>query len=259
MATIPQPSLFSWQHIDTASDLHRLQLVLSALPDEPLVRFLEERRGRGRDDYPVRAMWNALIAGIVFQHPSAAALIRELWRNAELRQLCGFDPLRGMGAVPTDDAFGRFLELCVEHRDQLEQMFHRLVEELSHELPELGWRLAVDAKGIRSAGRPVKDEHKQCEPDGRRAFRPARVLWTLRGGGRNSPRWPARRPSGRRPTIDAPPSSASTRGWTGCWGSRSTSFAAEPRWRHGSRWRSWSCWPWRWGASAPTRPSSCGL
>jgi hypothetical protein len=167
VATIAQRSLFSWQQIDTDSDLNRLGLVLSALPDEPLVRLLEQRRGRGRDDYPVRPMWNALIAGIVFQHPSAAALIRELWRNAELRQLCGFDPLRGMGAAPTDDAFGRFLELIVEQRDRLEQMFHELVEQLGRELPELGRRLAVDAKGIRSAGRPVKDEHKQ-EPDGRR-------------------------------------------------------------------------------------------
>ena len=168
MATIPQPSLFSWQQVDTASDLDRLRLVLSALPDEPLVRFLEERRGRGRDDYPVRAMWNALIAGLVFQHPSAAALIRELWRNSELRQLCGFDPLRGLGATPSDDAFGRFLELIIEHRDKLVEMFQQLVEELSRELPELGRRLAVDSKGIRSAGKPVKDEQKQKEPDGRR-------------------------------------------------------------------------------------------
>ncbi len=91
-------------------------------------------RGRGRDDYPVRAMWNALIAGLVFQHPSAAALIRELWRKSELRQLCGFDPLRGMGAAPSDDAFGRFLELVIEHRDKLVEMFHQLVEELSREL-----------------------------------------------------------------------------------------------------------------------------
>ena len=93
MATIPQPSLFSWQQIDAASDLDRLRLVLSALPDEELVRFLEKQRGKGRDDYPIRPTWNALIAGIVFQHPTAAALIRELWRNAELRQVCGFAPL----------------------------------------------------------------------------------------------------------------------------------------------------------------------
>jgi len=168
MATTPQPSLFSWQQVDSASDLDRPRLVLSVLPDEELVRLLEQRRGRGRDDYPVRPMWNALIAGIVFQHPSAAALIRELWRNGELRQLGGFDPLRGMGAAPTDDAFGRFVELIIEHREKLVQMFHRQLEQLSRELPELGRRLAVDSKAIASAGKPVKDEQKQKEPDGRR-------------------------------------------------------------------------------------------
>jgi hypothetical protein len=168
MATIPQPSLFSWQQIDAGSDLDRLGLVLSALPDESLVLFLEDRRGRGRDDYPVRPMWNALIAGIVFQHPSAAALIRELRRNAELRELCGFDPLLGMGAAPTEDAFGRFLALIVEDREKVVEMFHRLVDELSHVLPDLGQRLAVDSKGIRSAGKSVRDEEKQDEPDGRR-------------------------------------------------------------------------------------------
>lgn len=82
MAIIPQPFLFSWEEIDEASDLDRLRLVLGALPDEALVSFLEERRGRGRDDYPIRPMWNAVIAGIVFQHPSAAALLRELRRLA---------------------------------------------------------------------------------------------------------------------------------------------------------------------------------
>lgn len=69
MATLPQPYLFSWKEIDAASDLDRLRLVLDALPDESLVSFLEQRRGRGRNDYPVRPMWNAVISGIVFQHP----------------------------------------------------------------------------------------------------------------------------------------------------------------------------------------------
>lgn len=78
MATIPQRSLFSWKQIDAASDLDRLRLVLSVLPDEPLVATLEKHRRRGRDDYPIRPTWNALLAGIVFQHPSAAALLREL-------------------------------------------------------------------------------------------------------------------------------------------------------------------------------------
>jgi len=74
MAIIPQKRLFTWKDIDAASDLDRLRLVLSVLPDEALMRRLEKRRGKGRDDYPVRATWNAVIAGIVFQHPSTASL-----------------------------------------------------------------------------------------------------------------------------------------------------------------------------------------
>jgi hypothetical protein len=50
-------------------------------------------RGHGRDDYPVRAMWHALLAGIVFQHESLESLLRELARNLSLMDACGFDPL----------------------------------------------------------------------------------------------------------------------------------------------------------------------
>lgn len=117
MARISQPWLFTWKEIDEASDLDRLRLVLDALPDEELVSLLEQRRGRGRDDYPIRPMWNAVIAGVVFQHSTAAALIRELWRNGELRQLCGFNPFGGMASAPSDDAMERFLKLVVEHRE----------------------------------------------------------------------------------------------------------------------------------------------
>ena len=60
------------------------------------MRVLEEERGKGRDDYPIRAVWNSLLAGIVFQHPTIESLRRELARNGQLRELCGFQP----GAVP---------------------------------------------------------------------------------------------------------------------------------------------------------------
>ena len=61
MAT-PKPNLFTWQDVDARSDLDRLYLVRDHLPDEQLVRYLEVMRGRGRDDYPVAAMWNAVLA-----------------------------------------------------------------------------------------------------------------------------------------------------------------------------------------------------
>ncbi len=168
MAVIPQRPLFGWPDIDVASDLDRFLLVLSALPDEPLVRYLECLRGRGRDDYPIRPTWNALLAGIVFQHVSAASLLRELRRNGELRQLCGFDPLLGEAAVPSDDAFGRFLALIIAHLGRLKSMFHQLVDELYLVRSNLGAKTAVDSKAIPSHGKPVTNEEKQKEPDRRR-------------------------------------------------------------------------------------------
>ena len=66
MSIIPQVSLFEWTEIENLGDLERLRLVLDYITDEELMQKLEEARGNGRDDYPVRAMWNSLLAGIVF-------------------------------------------------------------------------------------------------------------------------------------------------------------------------------------------------
>ena len=64
MAIIPQKQLFSWKEIENLGDLSRLQLVLNYLPDEPLMRALESQRGKGRDEYPVRTVWNSILAGV---------------------------------------------------------------------------------------------------------------------------------------------------------------------------------------------------
>ena len=168
MATIARRSLFSWRDIDAASDLQRLKLVLSVLPDEAFMQLLEAERGKGRDDYPVRAMWNAVIAGIVFQHLSVASLVRELWRNRELLESCGFDPLQGGGGAPTQDAMERFLLRAVRHREHLMRMFDEVIEELGILLPDLGRLLAVDSKAIASYGKPIRDDVKRAQADGRR-------------------------------------------------------------------------------------------
>ncbi|MEN0651017.1 hypothetical protein NSQ82_18750 [Caldifermentibacillus hisashii] len=77
MAIIPQLNLFAWEEIEELGDLERLRLVIAYMPDEQLMRMLEKERGKGRDDDPIRAMWNALLAGIVFQHDRDAKLLRE--------------------------------------------------------------------------------------------------------------------------------------------------------------------------------------
>jgi hypothetical protein len=165
MAIIPQAQLFDWQQIDTDSDISRLMLVLSAMADEELMRTLEKERDKGRDDYPVRPTWNALIAGIVFQHPSAAALLRELRRNAELRHACGFNPALGTKAVPSDDAFGRLLTSVIGHQDLVFKIFDALVDELGRLLPGLGQLQAADSKAIRSAGKPRKKPPVEVKDD----------------------------------------------------------------------------------------------
>ena len=95
MSILPQPALFSWKEVEQTSEILRLQRLLDVLPDRPLLDALEEQRAGKRNDYPLHALWRALLAAIVFGHGSLASLNRELARNGQLRDLCGFDPLRG--------------------------------------------------------------------------------------------------------------------------------------------------------------------
>jgi hypothetical protein len=168
MAIIPQPSLFSWQEIDALDDLHRLRLVLDHLPDEPLMRALEAARGRGRNDYPVRAMWNSVLAGVVYQHPGPESLRRELARNASLRQACGFDVMKGLDAVPPPWAYSRFLSALIRQQAALDALFDELVARLREGLPGFGRTLAADGKALRTHARPRAKDAPAPPPDGRR-------------------------------------------------------------------------------------------
>ncbi len=87
------------------------------------------KRKNGRDDFPVRAMWNSVLAGIVFQHISAESLRRELSRNAQLRYMCGFYGI-GKKAIPAEWVYTRFLKKLIKHLEEIEEMFKVLVEEL---------------------------------------------------------------------------------------------------------------------------------
>ena len=164
MAKLLISYLFKWQDVEAKSDLERLRLVLEHLPDEALMRKLEEHRKRGRDDYPIRPVWNSVLAGSVYQHQSVESLRRELLRNGELREGCGFDPHKGSGAVPRSWVYTRFLKLLIKFKPEIDTMLDTLVDTLKVLLPDLGFSVAVDSKGVSSAGRPTKE----TEEDGRR-------------------------------------------------------------------------------------------
>ncbi len=164
MAKLLVGYLFKWQDVEAKSDLERLRLVLEHVPDEALMRKLEAHRDKGRDDYPIRAVWNSVLAGIVYQHESVESLRRELLRNGELREGCGFDPQKGGRAVPPSYVYTRFLKLLIRFKSEIDAMFDTLVDTLKVLLPELGLSVAVDSKAVNSAGRPTKE----TEGDGRR-------------------------------------------------------------------------------------------
>lgn len=162
MAIIPQLRLFGWEEIEQLGDLERLRLVLEYMPDEELMQKLEKERGPGRNDYPIRGIWNALLAGIVYQHRSIESLRRELLRNGQLRYMCGLDQ------VPTSWAFSRFLSKLLSMEEEINALFDKLVEALSILLPDFGVNLAIDGKAIETHARPRKKDEVKKPEDGRR-------------------------------------------------------------------------------------------
>lgn len=178
MAAI-KPRLFGWEDVEARSDLERFYLVRDHLPDGRLVEYLEVMRGRGRDDYPVLGMWNAVLAGVVFQHPSLESLLRELRRNPALLEACGFEVLpvqrkpalrvvkgedgtvRGEReateevhwGVPEAWNMSRFLGNVIELEECLglvSGMIVELRESLMEVLPDFGQHLGFDGKAIDS-------------------------------------------------------------------------------------------------------------
>lgn len=109
-------------------------------------------------------MWNAQLAGIVFQHPTVESLLRELRRNWQLRQVCGFEPIKGLNAVPNSWAFSRFAAKVIGHLPLIEAMFPTLVDQLTELLPDFGARLAIDGKALASFARGKSEKEY---PDGR--------------------------------------------------------------------------------------------
>jgi hypothetical protein len=114
-------------------------------------------------------MWNALIAGIVFQHPTVESLLRELARNGQLRQVCGFWSGRQEALSPKSWSFSRFLGSVIDQVEVVQAMFDRLVDQIAEVLPDYGEHLAVDGKALSSYARgKAKGAEEDRKPDGRR-------------------------------------------------------------------------------------------
>lgn len=165
MAIIHETFLFSWENLENTGDLYRLELLLRHLPDEKLMDAIEKTRGNGRNDYPVRAVWNSILAGVVLEHKSIASLRRELSRNPLLMQMCGFNPALGTDAIPSDDAYTNFYKSLAGQQELLYELFMDLVSLLTEELEDFGKIAAIDGKAIQSR---AKSKSNKPAGDGRR-------------------------------------------------------------------------------------------
>jgi len=131
--------------------LERFLLALLGIDDEALMLRLEARRGKGRNDYPVRVMWNLLIAMKVFGHRTVESFRRELNRNSQLRKICGLEDFANkQHLVPPARVFSRFLKQLSEEQAEIDLMFDSMVMELSEKLPEFGKSTAGDGKYLDS-------------------------------------------------------------------------------------------------------------
>jgi len=170
---IPQITLADYGQIETMGDLERLSLALKGMNDEALMQRLEKRRGNGRNDYPVRAMWNLNVAMKIFGHRTVESFRRELARNSQLRKICGLEDFaKKKHLVPPARVFSKFLRQMENEQEVIDEMFESLVKELMEKLPEFGKNVAGDGKYLDSY---AKRQDKTPNPEaGNRAEHDAR-------------------------------------------------------------------------------------
>jgi transposase len=165
---IIQTPLFDFEAFIADKGNDRLTMVLEALPAERLISVLERERWTGRRGYPVRGMWSAVVAGVLYQCDSLAEVSRLLRRDKDVRTVCGFSK----DWLPGQDALGRFLKKLVRHEDLLEECFAGLVKRLREVLPGFGAKLAIDSTDIKS----YSDGHRKHPSDGD-------ACWGAKGAG----------------------------------------------------------------------------
>jgi len=159
MSYCAQGQLFTFEDFFSKyDDNYRLLLVLNAVDDDELIGKLESKRKGRRNRYPVRMLWQSLIAAKVYGIATTNGLIRELNRNESLRRVVG---IKHVGLVPKPWQFSRLLAKLSrpENMTMLKSMFDGAVGGLKKLLPDLGQSLAIDGTEVSSwCNRYAKDK-----------------------------------------------------------------------------------------------------
>jgi hypothetical protein len=145
--------LFAWDALEDSASLQTLREFLGTLPDEKLLDSLRQARGKGRDDYPVTALWGTFLLAIVLRHHTMDACLQELERNPALRLLVGIEAEEH---VPKAHNMSRFAATLGEaaHLPLLHEVFDVLVQRLGAVVADFGQDTAGDSTGL--AGRAAE-------------------------------------------------------------------------------------------------------
>ena len=165
MARILQQDMFGWKSVGYMPELERFRMVRDTLDDEAVVGALEVLRGRGRNDYPVRPMWNAVILFPLTGHTTWSAYCRELGRNRDLMEVCGFP----VGCkAPKECVFNRFLTRVKEVQALVGDIIHGAIDVLGELLPDFCEHLGIDSQAFNSSAQKRSDKKRQDgQPDER--------------------------------------------------------------------------------------------
>ncbi len=144
-----QKPLFAWDCLEDHPLLATIKQLLETIPDGKLIEGLETARGKGRDDYPVRALWGVVLLTIALRHTGFEACLGELRRNPTLAKLIGID---SADKVPKGWNLSRFLDVLGQepHRLELEAIFNQMIQRLGEVVPDLGRDTAGDSTSLKA-------------------------------------------------------------------------------------------------------------
>jgi len=139
--------LFAWDCLEDSPSLATVKAFLDAVPDARLLETLRQYRGRGRNDYPVSALWGVVLLRTALRHVTFEATLGELGRNEALRRLIGIEDEEH---VPKAWNISRFLEVLGQepHFSEVRRIFDTMVQRLGQAVPDLGRDTAGDSTAL---------------------------------------------------------------------------------------------------------------
>jgi hypothetical protein len=154
--------LFAWDCLEDSPSLRTVRELLASLPDGKLLNSLRNARGKGRNDYPVSALWGVVVLRIALRHITTEAVLTELRRNDGLRRIIGIE---SEADVPKRWNISRFEEVLGQepHRTLLKEVFDVLIQRLGVAVVDLGTNTAGDATGLSARRKPAATAQEEVE------------------------------------------------------------------------------------------------